>query len=444
MSIDFTMSPEQRKLMYDVREFSQQVLKPAVAAADAEPDPLKGFQMTKAPYVEAYKAGIAMCMLPAEYGGGGVSCVDLVIAAEEICTVDPGFACTVLCNGLGLMPIAWYGSPEQKEQFLTAATSDPTGEYLGGWTASEPPGNPSGTANFDIPLPRPAGVGLTAERDGDVFVVNGRKYWPSSAGWDERGVNAGTLIVRTDSDRGGTEGLSALILERDTPGVTYRHLDKFGHRLASNAEITFDNARIPVENLMPAAEGNGDLVINRNFAWSGPVAAIAAVGMARAAYEMALDFAKGNTAGALRPIIGFQNVGYVLGDVASKIEMGRYFSWRAADYLDKHDQHAELVGAMNKIQVTELMFDCVYKCMQIVGVNSLELQNGYAKILREAAVLPIYDGGNMGMQRRRVHGILADPEFNPRAIMEDEYVEFGKHHESIGTIQAPEQALSPA
>lgn len=205
MPVDFTLSDEQRKLQHDVRAFSENVLQPVVAAADAEPDPLEGFRMTKGAYVEAYKAGIAMCMLPAEYGGGGVSCVDLVIAAEEICAVDPGFACTVLCNGLGLMPIAWYGSDEQKERILRAATSDPTGTYLGGWTASEPPGNPAGTANFDIPLPRPAGVGLTAVRDGDHFVVNGRKYWPSSAGWDETGVNAGTLIVRTDSEAGGTE-----------------------------------------------------------------------------------------------------------------------------------------------------------------------------------------------------------------------------------------------
>lgn len=202
MTINFTMSDEQRKLQYDVRAFAENVLAPVVASADSEPDPLKGFQMTKPAYVEAYRAGIAMCMLPKAYGGGGVSCVDLVIAAEEICVVDPGFACTVLCNGLGLMPVAWYGSDEQKDRFLGAATSDPTGEYLGGWTASEPPGNPSGTANFDIPLPRPAGVGLTAVRDGDDYVVNGRKYWPSSAGWDERGVNAGTLIVRTDGDKG--------------------------------------------------------------------------------------------------------------------------------------------------------------------------------------------------------------------------------------------------
>ena len=129
--------------------------------------------------------------------------------------------------------------------------------------------------------------------------------------------------------------------------------------------------------------------------------------MARAAFEMALEFAQGNTAGAIKPIINFQNVGYVLGDVAAKIEMGRYFSWRAADYLDKHDQHAELGGAMNKIQVTELMFDCVYKCMQIVGVNSLEVKNGFGKILREASVLPIYDGGMAASQTRQAKEVTS-------------------------------------
>jgi nitroalkane oxidase len=75
------------------------VLAPAVREADEEPDPLKGFQRTKEAYVAAYKAGIAFCMLPREYGGGGLSNVDLVIAGEELCAVDPGFACTVLVNG---------------------------------------------------------------------------------------------------------------------------------------------------------------------------------------------------------------------------------------------------------------------------------------------------------------------------------------------------------
>jgi alkylation response protein AidB-like acyl-CoA dehydrogenase len=435
MTINFTMSDDQRKLQSDVRLYAQQVLKPYVDAADREPDPGKAFALTKEPYVEAYKQGIAMAMLPAAYGGGGVSCLDFTIAAEEICVVDPGFACTVLCNGLGMVPISWYGSEEQKRKWLGAATSDPTGTFLGGWTASEPPGAASGTANFDIDRPRPAGIGLIAERSGDTIILNGRKFWPSSPGWDAQGVDVQTAIVRTNSAAGGTSGLSALVIERGTPGITYKFIDKEGNRLAANAEVTFEDAEVPAANLLPGAEGNGDFVINRNFAWSGPIAAIAAVGVARAAYEAALSFAKNNSAASLGPIIGFQNVGYVLGDAASKIEMARVFSLRAADYLDKHDQHAELVGAQAKVQVTEMMIEVVYKCMQIVGVNSLKKENGFGKLLREASVLPIYDGGNMGMQRRRIHGIIADPGFDPRAIMEDATITFSKDMETIGTIQ---------
>jgi nitroalkane oxidase len=217
-----------------------------------------------------------------------------------------------------------------------------------------------------------------------------------------------------------------------------------GHRLAANAEVVFDNARVPAENLLEGAEGDGDLVINRNFAWSGPVAGIAAVGVARAAYETALDWAKTYTAGGPKPIIHYQNVGYILGDVAARIEACRYFCWKTAHYLDKHDYHAELIGAMCKVHCSELMFDTVYKCMQVVGVNSYDRQHMFEKYLREAACFPIYDGGNMGMQRRRVHGILASPEFNPRALMDDDYVEFGKAMETIDTVPAHEVAAVPA
>jgi nitroalkane oxidase len=438
MAIDFTLTAEQQKLQADVRTYAENVLAPVVREADAEPDPLKGFQQTKPAYVEAYKAGIAMCFLPEAYGGGGISNVDLIIAAEEICAVDPGFACTILCNGLGLMPVVWYGSDEQKERFLRAATSDPSGEYLGGWTASEPAGMPGGTANFDVPLPRPAGIGVIAERDGDSYVLNGRKYWPSSPGWDAQGTSTSTVIVRTDPDKGGTEGLSAIVVERGTPGVTYTFISKMGHRLAANAEVVFDNARVPATNLLEGARGNGDLVINRNFAWSGPVAAIAAVGVARAAYEAALNWCKAYTAGGPRPVIQYQNVGYLLGDVAARIEACRYFCWKTAHYLDHHDNHAELIGAMCKVHCSELMFDTVYKCMQVVGVNSYDKQHLFEKYLREAACFPIYDGGNMGMQRRRIHGILASPDFRPRALMDNEWVNFTKEMETIDTLPSAE------
>jgi alkylation response protein AidB-like acyl-CoA dehydrogenase len=435
MAIDFTLSNEQRELQAHARGFAENVLAPCVRAADEESDPLRAFQMTKDAYVAAYKAGIAFCMLPSEYGGGGLSNVDLIIAAEEICAVDPGFACTLLVNGLGLLPVWYYGSEEQKDRFLRRATSDPTGEYIVGYAASEPAGAPGGTANFDAPLPAPVGIGVMAHRDGDEYVINGRKYWPCNvAGWDGKGANTSIVVVRTAPEKGGTEGLSAIMVDRGTPGVSFNLISKIGHRLTPNAEIIFDNARVPAENLIEGAHGNGDLLINRNFAWSGPVAGIAAVGVARAAYEAALDWAKTYTAGGPHPIIHYQYPGYVLGDVAAKIEACRYFCWKTAHYLDQHDYHGEMIGAMCKVHCTELLFDAVYKCMQVVGVNSVDRRHPFEKLLREAAIFPLYDAGNFGMQRRRVHGVMAADSFNPRAVMDDEPMEYTKAMEVTDTI----------
>src|SRR3954453_17606265 len=160
MAIDFTLTTEQRELQANARAFAENVLAPVVRDADDEPDPLRAFQRTKDAYVAAYKAGIAFCMLPKEYGGGGLTNVELIIAAEEICAVDPGFACTVLVNGLGLLPVWYWGTEDQKKKVLCAATSDPTGEWIAGYGASEPAGTPGGTANFDTPLPSPTGIGV--------------------------------------------------------------------------------------------------------------------------------------------------------------------------------------------------------------------------------------------------------------------------------------------
>ena len=127
---------------------------------------------------------------------------------------------------------------------------------------------------------------------------------------------------------------------------------------------------MPADNLVEGTRGNGDLLINRNFAWSGPVAGIAAVGVARAAYEAALEWARTYTAGGPQPIINYQNVGYVLGDVAARIEACRYFCWKTAHYLDQHDYHGELIGAMYKIHCTEMLFDASTSACRSSGVNS--------------------------------------------------------------------------
>ncbi len=436
MAIDFTLTAAQQKLQRNAREFAVDILQPLVKAADEEADTQKAFQSLKGAYVECHKLGFAMGFLPKRYGGGGISNVDLQIVAEEITAVDPGFATVLLVNGLALMPIAWFGSEEQKQKWLREATSDPRGEFIAGWTVSEAAGSPGGTANFDHPGALPTGIGLTAilDKGRGEYVLNGTKHWPcNSGGWDLNGANINVCIVRTDPQQGGKTGLSAVIVPRGTRGVTYQQpISKLGHRLCQNNSIVFEDCRIPEENAF--AIGDGDLVISKAFTWSGPVAAIAAVGVARSAYEYVLKWAKTYTAGGGQPIIHHQAVGYLLADIAMKIEACRAFSWKAAHYLDQFDSEGHAVGAMAKVFCGETLFSTVFRAMQVMGVNALDRSHPMEKFLREAAVFPLYDAGNIGMQMRKIWGVMLDDEFDPRAIADSRQMKFKKSMEGVGTV----------
>ena len=432
--IDFSLTPEQRTLQKVAREYAEDILKPVIRAADAEPDPIKGFQMIKPAYAKAYELGFATGFLPREYGGGGLTNMDVLIAVEEIAAVDPGFGCVLLVNGLALMPLVWFGNEAQKKKWLTQACNSATKDYLAGWLVSEPAGSPGGTANFDHPNPK-AGIQVTADLKNGEYVINGRKYWPSSAaGWDMKGADVNTVVVRTDRNKGGSGALSCILVPRGTPGVTYEPcIDKMGQRLNQNADIHFKDVRVPEENVF--ALGNGDLVISKAFTWSGPVAGIAAVATARSAYEYVLKWAKVYTAGGMDPIIYHQNVGYMLTDVAMRIEACRYLCYKSGYYADLYDCENHSLGAMAKIYAGEVATQCVYDCMRVMGVNSYDRRSHpLEKYMRDVLCFPIYDAGNMGMQRRKIWGVLAHPSFNPRAFMDNEAIKFTKEMEGIGSV----------
>ena len=184
---------------------------------------------------------------------------------------------------------------------------------------------------------------------------------------------------------------------------------------------------MPEENVF--AQGDGDLIIAKDFTWSGPVAAIAAVGVARSAYEYVLKWAKTNSHGSDKPIIHYQAVGYKLASIAMRIEACRAFSWKAAHYLDLHDSEGHAVGAMAKVFCSETMFQSVFEAMQVMGVNALDREHPVERHLREALVLPLYDAGNIGMQMRKIWGVMADPDYDPKAIMDSSPIEFKKSME---------------
>ena len=438
--IDFTLTAEQKALQNLAREFAQEVLKPLVRAADAEPDPQKCFQMIRPAYQKAHELGFSTGFLPKEYGGGGLSNVDVLIAVEEIAAIDPGFGCVLLVNGLALMPLVWYGTEAQKKKWLTKACNDPTHNFLAGWLVSEPAGTPGGTANFDNPDPK-VGIQVKADLKNGEYIINGRKFWPSSAaGWDMEGADVNTVVVRTESTKGGKDGLSCILVPRGTPGVTYEPcIDKMGQRLNQNADIRFKDVCVPAENVF--AMGLGDLVISKAFTWSGPVAGIAAVATARAAYEYTLHWCKTYTGGGTDPIIHHQNVGYMLADIAMRIEACRYFCWKAGHSADLYRSENHTLGAMSKIYAGEVCTQVVYDCMRVMGINSYDRSSHpLEKYMRDVLCFPVYDAGNMGMQRRKIWGVMAHESFNPRSFADNEKIVFTKEME-IGSVTRAPSAL---
>lgn len=433
MAIDFDLTADQKALKYSIREFAREVVKPCAEAGDRATDPQEAFTAMKPAFEEAYKLGLPTSFLPKKYGGGGFSNVDFLIAAEELCAVDPGFPTIVLVNGLALMPLTWFGTEAQRERWIGQACSNDKLDYLAGWVVSER----GGTANFDHPDPN-AGIQLTADHDrkNGEYVLNGEKHWPcNSGGWDLQGADTNLCIVRTDRNKGGKEGLTAILVDRGTAGITYEVIDKIGHRTCQNVTMTFNDVRVPEENAF--AHGNGDMVINRNFTWSGPVASMAAVGVARGAYEFALNWAKTYTGGGSTPVINFQAVGNLLAEVAGKIEAARCMAWRAAHYMDKYDSEGQALGGMSKTFCGDLMQSVVFDCMRIVGVNAVDRKFPMEKFYRESLIFPLYDAGNLAMQRRRTWGVMADDAFSIDAFVDSEPIEYKKSMEGYGVTAQP-------
>jgi len=433
VAVDFDLSSRQKRLKSRARDFAESVLRPAAEAADTLPDPQAAFLAMRPVYARAAEAGFTAMFLPREYGGGGSSMVDFLIAIEELCAVDPGFPTILLVNGLALMPVLWHGTDEQKQRWIGRAAADTRGEFLAGWVVSER----GGTANFDHPNPR-AGIQLLAEvdrRTGDR-VLNGEKHWPCNAGgWDLRGADLNVCVARTDRTAGGTSALSVVLVERGTPGVSYEVIDKLAHRTCQNVTMTFHGARVGPDDVL--AHGDGDLLIHRNFTWSSPIAGIAAVAVARGAYEYALKWSRTYTGGGAVPIIRHQAVGNLLVDIAARIEAGRYLCWKAAHYLDGHPGQGHALGGMSKVFCGDLMQRVVFDCMRIVGVNALDTRFPMAKFYREAAVFPLYDAGNLAMQRRRAWGLMADPAFGPDTFVDGDPLEFTRSMEGYGLERPP-------
>ena len=408
MAIDFTLSPEQLQLQANARAFAEGVLSSIGAQLDAIADPAEAFYSTRAPFREMAKAGFTKSFIPVADGGLGFGLVDFAIAAEELARVDVNVPTTLLGSGLGLQPVIQFGDAAKRKLFLQPFVDAGDGALLASFAFTEV----GGGANFDS-NDAEAGVQTFARRDGDNWIVTGQKHYTTNGtGWEGKGAHVYSVVCRTDPTRGARESLAVIMVPGDAAGVqVIEAYDKLGHRGVMTPRVHFEDVRVPANHLI-GRPGQGLEIVAGAFSWTAVLIGAACVGVMRRAFEYALDFAKTERRLGSGPIIEHQNVGYMLADIKMRIEAARYLTWKSCHYLEQTGGRGQELAVMTKVYCSELAVQVVYDAMRLVGVESYTKKTPLERLLRDALVFPLYDGGNMGVRRRQLHELFAQPGYD--------------------------------
>lgn len=412
MAIDFSLSESQRELQAAARAFADKNLRGVNEIISNIKSHEERFYSNKPFYAAMAKEGFVKALLPTECGGTAMSTLDFAIAAEELTAVELNTPTNLLATALGLEPISRFGTPEQKQRFLRDFAEN--GELLASFASTEV----TGGANFDSEDPT-VGVRTFAQRDGDFWVINGKKHYTSNGtGWDGKGAHLFSVVCRTDPALPPEQSLAVIVVPGDTPGIKITgFLDTIGHRATVSPRVEFENVRVPVGNMI-GAPGDGMKIVRKTFAWTAAVIGAACTGVMRAAFDYCLNFAKVDKRSGPVPVIEYQNVGYMLADIKMRIEASRYMTWKACHYFDTTDREGDELAIMVKVYCSELCVQVVYDCMRLVGVDSYTVDSPLSRLMQDALCFPLYDGGNMGVRRRQLHSMFKNPNYDSRAAAE--------------------------
>jgi len=415
MAIDFALSSDQEELRNNARAFAEGVLAGVAERIDATDDPAQAFYLQREIYTEFAKAGFTKSFIPADNGGMGFSMLQFAIAAEELARIDVNVPTTLLASGLGLQAIIQFGTPEQRSRLLQPFVDDVDGSLLASFAFTDV----GGGANYDAEDPN-AGIQTVARRDGDRLIISGEKHYTTNGtGWDGNGAHLFTVVCRTDPTKPASESLAVVAVPGNSAGVEVVEVyDKLGQRGVVTPRIHFHNVDVPADNLI-GQPGQGKEIISRAFSWTAGIIGAACVGVMRAAFDYAYDFCLRERRLGAAPIIDHQNVGYMLADARMRIEAARYLTWKACHYFDTTGGRGEELAIMAKVHCSELCVQTIYDLMRVVGVESYTPHTPLERLLRDALVFPLYDGGNMGIRRRQLHDTLRQPGYDQMLAAEN-------------------------
>ena len=311
-------------------------------------------------------------VVPESWEGAGLDYLSLALVLEEIAAGDGGTSTIISVNNCPVCSIAMaYGSQAQKQQWLRPLAS---GRMLGAFCLTEPHAG-SEASNLRT----------TARRDGDHFVINGVKQFTTS------GKHADVAIVMAVTDKGaGKRGISAFWVPTDTKGYVVARLeDKLGQRSSDTAQIVFEDCRIPAANLI-GEEGQGYKIALSGLEGGRIGIAAQSVGMARAAFEAALAYARERTSFG-QPLINHQAVEFRLAEMATQIEVARQMIWHAASLKDA-GQPCLKEAAMAKLFASEMAEKVCSSAIQVHGGYGYVQDFPVERIYRDVRVCQIYEG----------------------------------------------------
>jgi len=366
--MDFTLTENQNMLRKITREFAEEYLVPVAQESDEKQElDDTAFQKMK----EMNYFGVCV---PEDFGGAGLhnDTIAHCIIIEEIGRADAGWGLTMAVhNGLATYPIYKFGTDEQKQKFLTDLAK---GEKVGAFCLTEP------NAGSDA-----AGVQLTAEKDGDEYILNGNKIFATNGG-----IAKTLLVVAKTGESDKRPQLTVFIVDGNSPGYTVgAKEDKLGVRASKTSELVFQDVRVPQENILGGV-GEGFKYVMKILGYGRITIAAQSVGLGQAALEASVKYANERVQFG-KPIGKFEGIQWKLADMYCAVESGRFFTYKAA-FMHDNNMDFGVVSSMAKLVASEAAMKATHSAVQIHGGYGLMKEYQVERYFRDAKMGEIYEG----------------------------------------------------
>jgi acyl-CoA dehydrogenase len=361
---DFNLSEQQLALRELAHDFAANEIRPVAWEYDRDS------RFPEAIIKQAWELGLMNVYIPERYGGVGLSSFDGVVIEEELAWGCSGIQTTVGCNGLATTPLLLAGSEALKRRYLERLTAEP---LLASFCLTEP------DAGSDV-----AAMKTRAVHRHDKYVISGSKCFITNGGY----ADFFTVYAKTDPGA-GHRGISCFIVPRDAGVLVDGHEDKMGQRASNTATITFPDVEIPADHLI-GEENAGFKIAMMTLDRTRPGVAAMAVGIARAAFEFAVEYAKQREQFGV-PIAEHQAIQFMIADMATEIEAARLLTWKSAVLLDD-GQRNTLLSSHAKRFAADVAMKVATDAVQVFGGYGFIKDYPVEKLMRDAKIMQLYEG----------------------------------------------------